>query len=556
MFQYPKYDIKPHQVSVICLAPHIERLSLIYMKLTIRKKLILILVSMSLLPFIIFYSFNVISYRVVSGRIKSSIRTSLQKNAKNSLILLIEDFEVKQELLKEQSDVSQDILIQTRIINTFRIPKQWANDSEILLVELVHSDSSSPELKIITHKHATRDTFSSPNNLTKNEIPELEAIIHNARKEVNVRKTMYNGDEVLLGHGTIKESSSFPLIIVPYETILGRSNEVEQILFTDHISRGRLLMVSVAFILIFAISLAIYRARNITVPITQLTEASKKLANGDFDVKVEIKTGDEIQQLAEVFNSTGPKLKEREKIKASLELARSIQSNLLPKTNPQISNFDIAGSCKYCDETGGDYYDFITYNPDHKKMGIVLGDVSGHGIGAALLMATARSILRSTSYYHQEDLNKILFELNNQLKNDTGEDKFMTLFYGILDNNNKTLKWTSGGHDPAIMYHKKINVFEELPNTGMAIGLLDNVTFETLGPVNLEQNDIIVIGTDGIWESQNSSGEFFGKKRLREIIENNSDRTALEICNLVIQKTIEFCDKQTDDITLIVVKTL
>ena len=526
------------------------------MKLSIRKKLILILLSMSLLPFIIFYSFNVISYKVVSGRIKSSIRTSLQKNAKNSLTLLIEDFEAKQELLKEQSDVSQDILIQTRIINTFRIPKQWANDSEILLVELVHSDSSSPELKIITHKRTIEDTFSLPNNLTKNEIPELEAIIHNARKEVNVRKTMYNGDEVLLGHGTIKESSSFPLIIVPYETILGRSNEVEQILFTDHINRGRLLMVSVAFILIFAISLAIYRARNITVPITQLTEASKKLANGDFDVKVEIKTGDEIQQLAEVFNSTGPKLKEREKIKASLELAKSIQLNLLPKTNPQISNFDIAGSCKYCDETGGDYYDFITYNPDHKKMGIVLGDVSGHGIGAALLMATARSILRSTSYYHQEDLNKILFELNNQLKNDTGEDKFMTLFYGILDDNNKTLKWASGGHDPAIMYHKKINVFEELPNTGMAIGLLDNVTFETLGPVNLEQNDIIVIGTDGIWESQNSSGEFFGKKRLREIIENNSDRTALEICNLVIQKTIEFCDKQTDDITLIVVKTL
>ena len=521
---------------------------------SLRTKFILLLVSISLIPFILFYAFNIMSFRKVSREIKASISSTSRENAKNSIISMIEDFEKRRALMDARPDMSIESQLESEIIRTFRLPGQWGSGSDFLFVT-PEQDTLKPALRIIA-RHNQQDSNDKLHVITSKQLPELEVIVQQARAGVNVRKTVFQGRDVLLGHGSLGTVSRLLLVIVPYELIENRSKEAQQILFTDYAAKGRYLLISVMLIIILVTALAIYRTQRIIDPIMQLTRAGKKLANGDFDVKVEINTRDEIEQLAGVFNSIGPKLKDREKIKASLELAKSIQLNLLPKTNPSMSSFDVAGACKYCDETGGDYYDFITYDSDDKKMGIVLGDVSGHGIGAALLMATARSILRNASHYYQGDLNKILFELNNQLINDSGDDKFITLFYGILDDNNKTLTWASGGHDPAILYRKKTNAFEELPNTGMAIGLLDNVTFETSGPVNLEQGDIVVIGTDGIWESQNLSGEFLGKDRLREIVENNSGRTALEICDLVIREAMEFCDKQADDITLIVVKTL
>ena len=136
-------------------------------------------------------------------------------------------------------------------------------------------------------------------------------------------------------------------------------------------------------------------------------------------------------------------------------------------------------------------------------------------------------------------------------------DKFMTLFYAVLDEEDRSIIWASGGHDPAFWYHKGTGKIEELPNTGLPIGLTEDASFEQGGPVRLEAGDILVIGTDGIWEAQNEDGNMFGKERLCGLIRDESEQAADDICSAVIDAVTTFCGScpQLDDITLVVTKT-
>jgi len=156
------------------------------------------------------------------------------------------------------------------------------------------------------------------------------------------------------------------------------------------------------------------------------------------------------------------------------------------------------------------------------------------------------------------DLIKLFEVLNRHIESDTDYDKFITLFYGILDANRKSLVWVSGGHDPALWYHKDSGKIEELPNTGMPVGIMKDASFEQGGPVFLKAGDVVVIGTDGIWEAQNEDGAMFGKDRLRNIIIRDSDKSAKEICSQIIDDVTSFSSPtpQLDDITLVVIKSV
>jgi len=204
-------------------------------------------------------------------------------------------------------------------------------------------------------------------------------------------------------------------------------------------------------------------------------------------------------------------------------------------------------------------YDFIELSEIAPgKVGIALGDVTGHGIGAALLMATARSVLRSNAPGYGTDLAKLFDVLNRHIESDTDYDKFITLFYGVLDADERSLIWASGGHDPAAWYHSRTGKIEELPNTGMPIGVAAEATFEQGGPALLETGDVVVVGTDGIWEAQNDGGDTFGKERFYEMVMKDSNVSADEICSQVIDEVADFCGSapQLDDITLVVIKAI
>ena len=237
-----------------------------------------------------------------------------------------------------------------------------------------------------------------------------------------------------------------------------------------------------------------------------------------------------------------------------------IQQNLLPKDNPKVKGLDIAGKSIYCDETGGDYYDFLKLKEDAiGKIGVILGDISGHGIPSALLMATARAFIRQRSFL-PGSLTEIVTDVNVLLCADAMEsNSFMTLFYAVIDTNTKSIQWIRAGHDPAIIYDPKSDIFEELLGpAGIPIGVVPDWRYEENEKDGLEKGQVIVISTDGIHEALNPQNEMYSKEPVLNIIRQNKNGTANQILEAIIDDLSRFrkgLDLQ-DDVTLIVIKVV
>ena len=243
--------------------------------------------------------------------------------------------------------------------------------------------------------------------------------------------------------------------------------------------------------------------------------------------------------------------------KKSLALASEIQKSLLPQKSPNIPGLDIAGKNITCDEIGGDYFDFLgDLECQDNHFDAVVGDVTGHGVDAALLMTSARAFLRMRAS-QCGGISQIVTEMNRHLTMDifhTG--RFMTMFYISIDVENKNLSWVRAGHDPAIIYDPNFDQFEELKGTGLALGVDKDYIFDENIKTGLVQGQIIAIGTDGIWETFNKDGEMFGKDRFREIIRNNAQMGSSDILNAIFNEIERFSlgVKAADDITLVIIK--
>ncbi len=250
---------------------------------------------------------------------------------------------------------------------------------------------------------------------------------------------------------------------------------------------------------------------------------------------------------------------EHDMIKQSLDLAREVQQNLLPQKNPQMERLNIAGRSIYCDETGGDYYDFITRDSgENGQLIIAIGDVAGHGISSALLMASVRSSLRQRLSL-PGDAGAIISDVNRQLVKDVAASgQFMTLFYLNLDVADMQAHWVRAGHDPGILYDPATDTFEELGGSGIALGIDGNCTYEAYSKTALSRGQIIFLSTDGIWEAPNQNGDMFGKERICNIIQKNLSLSADEIINTMFASLQRFQQgaQIADDITLVVVKII
>jgi sigma-B regulation protein RsbU (phosphoserine phosphatase) len=248
---------------------------------------------------------------------------------------------------------------------------------------------------------------------------------------------------------------------------------------------------------------------------------------------------------------------ERDRMRQSLYLAKEVQQALLPRIDPKIRGLDIASTSVYCDETGGDYFDFLAGDEPHTgKISVVVGDVSGHGVSSALLMATARAFLRQRSAL-PGSLSQIVSDVNRQLVRDVEESGgFMTLFYLTIDAVNRKLNWVRAGHDPAILYDPATDTFQELRGSGMALGVKVDARFEENRKNTLEKNQIILLGTDGIWEARNLQGEMFGKEPIYRTIRQNPALSAKEILTGIFNALNRFLEDRAleDDVTLVVIK--
>lgn len=243
--------------------------------------------------------------------------------------------------------------------------------------------------------------------------------------------------------------------------------------------------------------------------------------------------------------------------KRSLALAAEVQRSLLPQRPPPVDGLDIAGRTLSCEEIGGDYFDFLWDREcpgDH--VSVVVGDVAGHGIDAALLMTTARAFLRMRAA-QCGDISQIITEMNRHLAHDVNDSgRFMTLACVRFDVETETLRWIRAGHPPLLIYDPEHDRFRELKGEGLPLGVDPNFQYTEYTEAALAPGQLILVGTDGIWESEDRNGVAYGKKRFHEVIRQHAPESAQALLEAVYAdiKTFTTGALPQDDITLVVVK--
>jgi sigma-B regulation protein RsbU (phosphoserine phosphatase) len=302
--------------------------------------------------------------------------------------------------------------------------------------------------------------------------------------------------------------------------------------------------------------LTILVVRNLSRPFTEIIDTLHEIRNGRFDQKVRVTTNDEIGFTGDAINEMTAGLKEREHMRRSLALAMEVQQNLLPKAPPHVAGLDITGTSIYCEETGGDYFDYL---PDAESgdsaIRVVVGDVSDHGVPSAMLMTSVRAFLRQRAA-RRGSLAEIVADVNRQIARDVEDTgRFATLFLAEIDPIRTSVRWVNAGHDPAVIFDPRTDAFIEMGRTGLPVGVSAEADYHQRH-MEIASGQIIVIGTDGIWEARNSLSEMFGKRRFQEIIRRTAQAASHEILEGVVREVREFCYplRAADDITLVVIK--
>lgn len=243
--------------------------------------------------------------------------------------------------------------------------------------------------------------------------------------------------------------------------------------------------------------------------------------------------------------------KKLQQMEEDLKTAKNIQLSLLPKENPSLPDIDIAGFTLPAREVGGDYYDFI--NIDQDRLGIVIADVSGKGMPAALLMANLQATLRGQALTNHAP-GECITKSNSLLCRSVEKGKFVTLFYGILNIKEKSFTYTNAGHCYPLIFNPKGEI-KKLEKGGLILGMLDNYPYQE-EKIILEPGELILLFTDGITEAFNQKNEQFEEERLIKVVQENFHMDAKGISQQILNNVIAFQQDvpQSDDLTLVVVK--
>ncbi len=246
------------------------------------------------------------------------------------------------------------------------------------------------------------------------------------------------------------------------------------------------------------------------------------------------------------------KAQERE---AEMRLARVVQQRLFPEGAPAIPGFDLAGAAFPADHTCGDYFDF--FPTADGRLGIAIGDVSGHGFSAALLMAETRAYLRSLAEATSE-LTEILGRLNLLLCRDTEEGRFVTLMLALLDPARRSLAYSSAGHIQGYVLDRSGATRHVLESTGTPLGLFRESAIAAAPEIALEEGDLLLLLTDGAAEAQDRDGVFFGPERVLRVVAEAREESAARIVRRLRAAVEEFSPEgsQRDDITVVVAKAV
>jgi sigma-B regulation protein RsbU (phosphoserine phosphatase) len=348
-----------------------------------------------------------------------------------------------------------------------------------------------------------------------------------------------------------------------------------------------LLSVAIIFgiIELLALFIGTRLTRSITYAVAQLYDATKHINRGDFSHRIEVKSNDQLATLANSFNSMTASIerliqeqKEKQRLENELSIAQEVQAQLFPKEITQLESLEVHGFCRPARTVSGDYYDFLALSAD--KMILAVGDVSGKGISAALLMATIHSAVRAYSLEGIPLLREtaavgvsgggslmltselkgieaspgtLLGLLNHQLYESTPQEKYATLFLGIYDGATRQLTYTNGGHLPPILLSEDGSI-QQLTCGGTVVGLFPDVEYPEAA-AQLRRGDIFLAYSDGVTEPENDYGEF-GEERLIEIVRENRHLPLARITEIVTAAVDDWIgdNEQPDDVTLVLAR--
>ncbi|MGO9646952.1 MAG: PP2C family protein-serine/threonine phosphatase [Terriglobales bacterium] len=348
-----------------------------------------------------------------------------------------------------------------------------------------------------------------------------------------------------------------------------------------------LLFVAIFFGVIEMVALIVGASltRTVTGTVAQLYDATTHINRGDFGHRIPVKSNDQIAALANSFNSMTASLeklieeqKEKQKLENELVIAQEVQSQLFPHHISQLASLEVHGFCRPASTVSGDYYDFLTL--DSERMILAVGDISGKGISAALLMATIHSAVRAyslqdipalrepmavgaasgsvtmlASRVHNLDVSPsaLLSLLNHQLYESTPSEKYATLFLGIYNGRERQLTYTNAGHLPPIVMSEDGSI-RRLDCGGTVVGLFERVAYEE-SSVQLRSGEIFLAYSDGVTEPENDFGEF-GEHRLIELLRENRDLPLPRISEIVTAAVDDWigANKQPDDVTLVLAR--
>jgi len=334
-----------------------------------------------------------------------------------------------------------------------------------------------------------------------------------------------------------------------------------------------LIVLGVIFFIVeaFALWIGVNLTRTITASVDDLYEGTQRVMRGDLAHRIDVKGDDQLAELSRSFNRMTENLgrllegeKERQRLRAELEIAREVQSQLHPKAITGLGSLRLDSVCEAARMVSGDYYDYQKIGDT--QLALAIGDVAGKGISAALLMATLQSSMRSQLRQwteaikagHEDSISasRLISNLNQQVYASTSPEKFATFFFSLYDETTSTLTYVNAGHLPPILVRDGYST--TLDTNGMVVGAFPFARYSE-SRLDLRGGDMLVLYTDGITEPENEYGEDFGEQRLRDLLIAHAGRDGSEITSAVVdavRRWSAFPEELPDDMTILVLRKL
>jgi len=414
-----------------------------------------------------------------------------------------------------------------------------------------------------------------PENVFSSQNPSLAAISRNMTAgKTGLEKTRFGDAETYVAYAPVRSMNWSFAVSLPVSEITApikptRDRITSAALDTsgrinDQTDRVRDIFVVLILALIVVVALlAFFLARIITRPVEALKKGALALGRGDLDYRVRLDTRDEFEDLGRSFNRMAGDLKqniedlrrttaEKERYTKELEIAKEIQLSFLPESIPKIPGYDLAAVTIPAMEIGGDLYDFIELERGH--WGLVIADVSGKSVSAALYMALCRTLLHAAGSEHPDPTPAVQW-VNRMLFDDGRSGMFITVFYGVLDPVRGTVAYVNAGHNPPLVLRKNDEKARFLECGEIALGVIPEVRAVSHA-VTLEPGDILLMYTDGITEAFNEEDADFSEERLVAFLEKNRSLPSRELLDGLLAEIRSFRGNapQSDDITMMVLR--